>query len=153
MSDSIVHSLQASTTNDPNVLENNSVVLRVLNVPYSWGKRKLPRSRFLDGEEGHMWLPETLSWWHGVSRMPHCAVWEDSDWNYAIATAYVLDDAFRGNARLFAEVRQREFSMGVTLEARRKLGIEYVDPSEVKTIESVASVVITDDRRAKILGG
>lgn len=152
MSENGIVSLQASTTNDPNVLENNQVKLRVVNTPYPWGKRKLPRGRHLDGDIVD-WLPETISWWTGVSRMPHCVVWEDSDWNFAIATAYVLDDALRGNARLFAEVRQREFSMGVTIEARRKLGIEYVDPSEVKSVESTPVVVISSDRRQKILGG
>jgi hypothetical protein len=85
---------------------------------------------------GLPWYPQTVAWWEVVRTMPHCRLWTASDWLWAIDTAILRNQCFGelfGGAlpvNLVSEMRQRENIMGVSMEARRKLGIRYVDPAQ-----------------------
>lgn len=102
----------------------------VVNVPYSGpgAERDLPA---IPGME---WFPQVVGWWEVVRRMPHCTLWEASDWLFAIETAmlknYYMAEFFGGvvHATMASEIRRREDQLGTTMEARRKLGIRYMDP-------------------------
>jgi hypothetical protein len=66
-------------------------------------------------------------WWDKVRQMPHCALWSQSDWLFAEATA-VIADAFSKSPKEFAaELRMREKVLGLTDDDRVRLRIRYVD--------------------------
>lgn len=95
---------------------------------------RLPAKRTLNGNEGPIQVPvtnQTKAWWKAVSRMPHCVLWSDTDWQFALSSALVADMGFRGVISASVEQRQRERILGTTLDARRDLRIRYVDPSTV----------------------
>ena len=61
--------------------------------------------------------------------MPHCVLWGDSDWEFAIDTAIIHGQWVReGRSNQAAEVRMREKLLGTTMDARRDLRIRYIDP-------------------------
>lgn len=97
------------------------------------------------------WPAETRRWWRAVSRMPHCALWTDSDWQYALDTALVAAAFHAGDARQAGELRQREKIMGVTQDARRDLRIRYVPPAD--ETEEAPEVAIMDRYRKMAAGG
>lgn len=70
----------------------------------------------------------TVQWWEAVSTMPHCALWDREDWQFALDTARIHSQFARGKLTLAGELRIREKVMGTTLDARRDLRIRYVDP-------------------------
>lgn len=92
--------------------------------------------RDLPAAPGLEWFPQVEAWWEVIRTMPHCVLWSASDWLFAIESAYLLQDYwgeyFGGtvHASKAAEIRRRQDQMGTTIEARRKLGIEYIDPIE-----------------------
>ena len=96
---------------------------------------------------GLPWPTPTRKWWAVVSAMPHCALWTDSDWEYALDTAF-LKAIFhmQGAASYATEVRNREKVLGTTADYRRDLRIRYVDPKREQTVP--ADVVSMDDYRA-----
>lgn len=110
----------------------------VPNVPYDGpgSQRDLPQ---LPG--GLQWFPQVEAWWEIVRVMPHCTLWEASDWLFAIQTAYLWQswwgEYFGGTVHTTAstELRRREDQMGYTMEARRKLGVRYVDPTDVRAVD------------------
>lgn len=100
----------------------------VPNVPYTGPSPDLPE---LDGG----WYREVEHWWEITRRMPHCVLWSEMDWQYALETAVMKQDwwrNFHSERTVFAnkstEIRRREDQMGTTMEARRKLRIRYIDP-------------------------
>ena len=100
----------------------------VVDVPYAGKPPALSR------EVG--WPPATKRWWRSVSRMPHCALWAETDWQFAQDTA-VLHKAFaEGDLRIATELRQREKVLGTTADARRDLRIRYVQPEEESDVDS-----------------
>jgi hypothetical protein len=96
------------------------------------------------------WPAETRRWWTSVSRMPHAALWTDSDWQYALDTALVAAAFHSGDARMAGELRQREKVMGLTQDARRDLRIRYVAPAG--ETEEPAGVAIMDQYRRMASG-
>jgi hypothetical protein len=106
----------------------------VIDVPYPNPPALLPRAS--GGESswaeagvipGDDWPPATQHWWGVISRMPHCVLWTDADWEFAQATAEVharFAEGWKGYTG--AELRQREKLLGVFLDARRDLRIKYV---------------------------
>jgi len=92
----------------------------------------------LPAEGGIAWFAQVRAWWEQVRTMPHCALWARTDWLFAIETAYLKQDFwasyFAGelHATKATEIRRREDQMGVTREARRKLGIRYVPAPAVQ---------------------
>lgn len=124
----------------------------VPNVPYDGPKPELPTSRTVLKDNEPIELPiekVTRNWWNAVSSMPHCVLWQDSDWSFAIDTAIVHATANHGVITAMAELRMREKIMGTTVDARRDLRLRYVDvEDEAPVIAAVASI---DDRRQKLL--
>lgn len=107
------------------------------NTPFTAGRKHvLPAlSKRMDPlQEG--WPTATNTWWRALRVMPHCVLWTETDWQYAVTTALVHRRVWAGDFKIAGELRQRERAMGCTDEARRGLRIRYVDPEP----EQVASV-------------
>jgi hypothetical protein len=103
-----------------------------VNTPYTG-----PGSdRDLPDVPGVQWFPQVEAWWNEVRRMPHCKDWTPTDWIFGIETALfknnLYSEYFGGtvHASMIAQIRMREDQMGTTMEARRKMGIRYVDPAQ-----------------------
>lgn len=75
------------------------------------------------------WSANVIRWWTAISTMPHCVLWDQSDWQFAMDTAHVAKAFYKGNLKAATELRQREKVMGMTVDARRDLRIRYVTPS------------------------
>lgn len=107
----------------------------VPNVPFAEG-RELPERR----PDGKSWPGWTLDWWSAVSSMPHCSLWSDADWRFAMETALVVAEMHDGNVRLATEIRNREKVLGTTLDFRRDLRIKYVDPTKRPALAEVTNL-------------
>lgn len=119
----------------------------VPDVPYAGERPDLPSTRTIvtrDGQESVRLLSMTTKWWESTSSMPHCVLWTDSDWMFALTTALVADAAFCGIASAAVELRNREKVLGTTSEFRRGLRIRYTQP-EVNEVS--AEVTSLDDYR------
>lgn len=118
----------------------------VPNVPYAGEKPRFP----LDLNIG-----DVPDWWDVVSAMPHCVLWERSDWMFAIETARLRAQLEREfSTTLAVEIRRREDVMGVTRDARQKLRIRYVDlPETASTGQPAADATVTSiaDRRRRLV--
>lgn len=97
------------------------------------------------------WPRRTLRWWDTVSHMPHCVLWDESDWEFAVDTALVAAAFHSGDVRVANELRQREKHLGVTADSRRDLRIRYVDsvedtadPAIVTAMDAYRRAVATD---------
>ncbi|MFI7608800.1 hypothetical protein ACIBTV_27320 [Micromonospora sp. NPDC049366] len=137
----------------------------VVNLPYEGPSLDLPKPR----RGGPKWLPEVEAWWEQVRKMPHCALWEPSDWVFALETAYMKNDwwmEYHGgvvHSTKSTEIRRREDQMGTTREARRKLLIRYVEPVDETDEETTpgtapvaqggGNVIGIDSRRARVAAG
>lgn len=131
----------------------------VLDTPYTGYAPTLPDTHEITTRGGNRHEVSisslTRDWWDAVRSMPHCTLWTKTDWQFALSTAFVADEAFAGNTGAAGELRQREKVMGTTWDARRDLRIRYVDHlsgSNESTTESNGAVVksFTDDRRARL---
>jgi hypothetical protein len=91
----------------------------------------------------------TRDWWIALCKMPHCVLWQDSDWAFALDTAMVQAAASHGQVTAMAELRMREKVLGTTVDARRDLRIRYVDPEPETPVIAVVSQI--DDRRQKLM--
>jgi hypothetical protein len=99
------------------------------------------------------WPSSTRRWWRAISRMPHCVLWEPSDWQFALDTALVAKAFHEGDTGRATELRQREKILGVTLDARRDLRIRYIDPAAPPADEetgTAGSVTALHDYRAML---
>ncbi len=92
------------------------------------------------------WTKATRRWWQAVRTMPHCALWDPSDWQFAMDTAYVAAAFHAGNIKAATELRQREKVMGTTVDARRDLRIRYVEPAVA--VDSPSVTIMADYRKA-----
>ena len=86
------------------------------------------------------WPTATMRWWQAVSRMPHCSLWTESDWQFAIDSAYVVAEFHRGDMKAATEMRQREKVMGTTVDFRRDLRIRYVPDAPEEERVGVAAI-------------
>jgi hypothetical protein len=103
------------------------------NVPFHAGrKRQLPPLPLSVDEFGQGWPQATYNWWKALRVMPHCFLWSETDWEYALTTAWIHRRVWLGEYRLSGELRMRERAMGCTDEARRGLRIRYVAPETVE---------------------
>ena len=73
------------------------------------------------------WTHSTQQWWEAIRRMPHCALWRDPEWQFALLTAEMVQ-IYRSEktASLLAQITRRELIMGVTADARRQQRIRYI---------------------------
>ena len=127
----------------------------VVDVPFT-GKPLValpPRRRLeLDGRMvSRSWEPMTRAWWRTIRSMPHCVLWTKTDWQFAVTTAVVADNAFRGSKAALTELRHRERIMGVTVESRPGLRIRYVPKNDGPKLAIVpkSAVVSIDVRRQR----
>jgi hypothetical protein len=115
--------------------------IEVENVPFE-NAPPLPRQQPNDEK----WPRATRRWWRYISSMPHCVLWSDADWQFAIDTAYVHAEFVRGNVRVATELRNREKVLGTTVDFRRDLRIRYVEPR----VEAPESVSVLEDYRRRL---
>lgn len=104
---------------------------------------KLPTRR----PDGRSWPTWTKNWWKAISTMPHCALWSDSDWRFALETALVAAQLHEGDTRAATELRNREKVIGTTVDFRRDLRIRYVKPNQGDDSGGDAAVTQLDDYR------
>jgi hypothetical protein len=99
-------------------------------------------------------LPErTREWWAVVSRMPHCMLWSEADWQFAVDTAHVHAGwVVSGAVAQAAELRLRERVLGTTLDARRDLRIRYVSAEETQAQAEAAKPISLAERLRELEG-
>lgn len=123
----------------------------VPDVPYAGDVPVLPESRTIvtrDGQVSVELQAMTRQWWETLTRMPHCVLWSDSDWMFALSTAVVADAAFCGIASAQTELRNREKVLGTTAEFRRGLRIRYVPAGVGAPVDESSDVTKLDDYRS-----
>lgn len=120
----------------------------VPDVPYPGPWPELPG---LPGGKRAKWNELALRWWDTIKVMPHCALWDDADWLYALETLYMKHFYFRdvandeGTTSAATEIRRREDYLGTTMEARRKLRIKYIDAEDEGVQDAVGQGVEDDE--------
>lgn len=124
----------------------------VTDEPYRGKKPGLP-SKFQYVDKGAVLEvkipPRTRAWWKRVSSMPHCVLWTETDWQFALDTAMVHAAFVLGDTVRAGELRVREKQMGTTFDSRRDLRIRYVPAAEVEEPEKPVSIA---DRRRELMG-
>ncbi len=119
---------------------------------YRGSHPELPESRQVSQRDGSVLelpYPEaTAQWWSALCKMPHCVLWQESDWAFALDTALVHAQAATGMISASAELRMREKSIGTTVDARRDLRIKYVELESEPLRVTIADNV--DDRRRRL---
>jgi hypothetical protein len=99
------------------------------------------------------WPAETKRWWRTVSHMPHCILWTEGDWQFALDTALIAAGFHAGDMRLAAELRAREKVLGTTADARRDLRIRYIDEAaDDESAEDQGSVTAMADYKQMVSG-
>lgn len=127
--------------------------VEVINTPYAGDYPELPEVRTVLTSQGdiiHLPIPNnTYVWWASLRRMPHCVLWQPSDWSFALDTAMVHAQASLGQIGAMAELRMREKSLGTTVDSRRDLRLRYVEP----VVESLVLAPVADigGRRQRLL--
>jgi hypothetical protein len=122
----------------------------VPNVPYTGPRPVLPRARKILNGGQLMEVPisaMTRQWWKVVTSLPHCALWDAGEWQYAVTTAIVADNVHYGVNAAVSQLRARERAMGTTPDARRALRIRYVDPNATATVHELHPVPEPEDYR------
>lgn len=134
--------------------------INVPNRPYTGPKPELPLTRQVMVKNGEVEIvpveDRTREWWRVISSMPHCILWSESDWIFALDTAMVHAASVYGSVTASSELRQRERILGVTIDARRDLRIRYVDEESQEGTTStlgVAGVTQIKDRRSRLANG
>jgi hypothetical protein len=83
--------------------------------------------------------------------MPHCILWQPSDWSFALDTARLHAGFSAGSMTAAKELRVREGKMGIGWAARRDLRIRYVDP--LPTQAQVETEQEEDTRLLRLVDG
>lgn len=113
--------------------------IEVLDVPYQGEVPDLP-------ERTNGWSDRTKEKWAVWSAMPHCSLWTEADWEFAIDTLYIAAKFYEGDTKAATELRNREKLLGTTLDFRRDLRIRYVDHMEEKPKPDASNVTDIRDR-------
>jgi hypothetical protein len=92
------------------------------------------------------WQESVRSTWDAWRAMPHCTLWGQSDWAFALMTIELVALVYDGETRWAAEVRNRERVLGTTAEFRRDLRIRYVTPRQHNSSSDVGVTNIADYR-------
>lgn len=95
------------------------------------------------------WSTRSKRKWKSWSSMPHCRLWGDAEWEFAIDSLELAERFYDGESARAAELRSRERQLGTTADYRRDLRIRYIDPDaqDRKTDEPDASVTDLNDYR------
>jgi hypothetical protein len=113
----------------------------VPNVSYKKGP-KLPARR----ANGRLWPPQARAVWKAWSSMPHCVLWADGDWQFALLTIELVALVYDGDTKYATEVRNRERVLGTTVDYRRDLRIRYVEPKTASSSSGSGVTNIADYR-------
>jgi hypothetical protein len=71
---------------------------------------------------GGTWPPGIRATWRAWSTMPHCRLWTDSDWRFAVESLAVAALFYASaSAASAGELRLREQQMGATMAGRQGL--------------------------------
>lgn len=89
------------------------------------------------------WPALTQQWWRTISSMPHCALWDEAEWQFAADTMILVAGFHLGDMRLSTEIRNREKIMGTTPDSRRDLRIRYVDADSGTESDPVDTASVT----------
>lgn len=109
------------------------------NVPFD-GPKLPVRTVYEDGKARRAaWPADTRRWWEAIRQMPHAKDWTPGDWEYAYVTASLHAKTVERGVG-FTELRQREYRMGTTLDARNAMRIRYVVPSTATQREQAGEV-------------
>ena len=91
-------------------------------------------------------------WWATISSMPHCVLWGESDWQFALDTL-ALYKRFAARGEGASELRIREKILGTTIDARRDLRIRYIPlPDAEEKPDNNAPTDFAAARRGRIMG-
>lgn len=74
------------------------------------------------------WSERAKRKWAAWSSMPHCRLWGDAEWEFAIDSLELAAKFYAGDRPAATELRNREKQLGTTADYRRDLRIRYVDP-------------------------
>lgn len=107
-----------------------------------WSRRYRPIWE-KDAPQPRDWPEATRRWWGTISRMPHAALWQPSDWQFAYDTALVAAAFHCGQVRFAKELRDREKILGTTFDARRDLRIRYIEPGTGKESDPAETASVT----------
>ena len=127
----------------------------VPDTPFPGPSPDLPR---LPGRR--RWHDMVVQWWEQVRSMPHCVLWQPTDWQFAVETAFMKQqfwvDYSAGEMKgtTATEIRRREDQLGTTGEARRKLRIRYVFPGDdAPAVDLVDAEVVVVEQEVAGSGG
>lgn len=113
----------------------------VQNTPFE-GAPELPKRR-----DGKSWSDRLKQKWAAWSSMPHCSLWDGTDWEFAFDTLEVAAQFHEGNEKLATELRNREKVLGTTHDYRRDLRIRYVETlTEEQSTDDVPNISDYRDR-------
>ena len=106
--------------------------IEVENVPYTGPVPRLPNRYGMDPET-FLSIPikypaRTQAWWAVISRMPHCVLWTESDWQHALDCVELHARFMERYPGASNELRMRQKQLGITMDDRRDLRIRYVEP-------------------------
>ncbi len=125
--------------------------IEVEDIPYHGPAPLLPnryRTMAEDDETRQVrlkWPARTQRWWAVISAMPHCVLWTDADWQFALDVAEIHARFVEGSNG--TELRIREKLLGTTLDARRDLRIRYVPARPDDSAGGDAKVIKIDRYR------
>lgn len=111
--------------------EKAALTIKIEDVPFT----DAPALPDRNPESNSPWTSNARGFWDTLSSMPHCCLWSDMDWEYAVQTVCVYERTRTpGNEGMGAhrELRFRDKVLGMTFDARRCLRIEYVAPADAQ---------------------
>lgn len=112
----------------------------VPDLPYDGEVPKLPRRK-------GGWPAQAKRKWAVWSEMPHCRLWSEAEWSFALDALELAARFYEGDRPAATELRNREKVLGTTADYRRDLRIRYVDPDPQDETEEKADVAKLDDYR------
>lgn len=113
----------------------------VPNVRFAGGP-DLPQKR----QDGSAWPARTRAKWESWRSMPHAVLWGAEEWDWALDCIEVAAKWHStGDLKAAVELRNRERTLGTTLEFRRSIRVRYVDVQPESAVSEVSNI---DDYRA-----
>ena len=109
--------------------------VEVVNVPFE-DAPKLPKAR----PDGRPWAAWSKRKWAAWSTMPHCKLWGDAEWDFAVDALECHARFLEGSTPAAVELRNREKVLGTTVDYRRDLRIRYVDAPAEAAGENVTQI-------------
>jgi hypothetical protein len=100
----------------------------VPNVPFSKPPQLPSRA------SGKPWPMGAIRKWKAWSHMPHCVLWDEADWEFALDSIEIAAKMMDSNydPRIASELRCREKVMGTTQDFRRDIRVRYVEPKTLR---------------------